>query len=413
MTTHWLFRPASGVAAAAALALAACGAQPYPEPAAEPPPPPPSADLLGGPEAAPADSPAEAQAETPPPPVVDFPPPLAAAPPDAVPAPPSNAPAGPPPVVIAMAPIPNPPETSGAERPKAETRSAEAGPAQRRATPRRARTHRQARPAAAPASPPRPAVRLAESAPRPQPSKPRPAAPAPSPAGKPAAQAPAEPPTKAAGDLAGNGPAKATAARTPTPLSDHATRLAALEGALAESLSSSAELHAPTRFTAGRPEEVTLRVPSEFAQAMLQESAKNGLSDAARSTNLTAVLSADGFTVAPDAMQSRPLLAGQAVEFRWTVTPKANQPGPLRASVGADLLGSSGADMLNLGAVQARRPVGLFEPPRIYGVAMLAVLAILLVAWLVRGGGLGAPGPAARRAAARSRRAALAGEDEA
>ena len=372
MMKRFLSRAGAGAAATSAvLLLAACGAQPYPEPSPEAPPPAPSEGLLGGPEAAPPIQTARRERQVVP--LYDGPPPEAEAapfPPPPPPPPPEPAPApAAPPVVIAMAPIPNPPERPRSHREPTGRYGSYAEPRRAESPRRRATTPA---PAVTAPSIQRPPVKTpAVKAP---PAKAAPVKAAPKAAARPA---PAAPPNQAA-----------------SPLGDRATRLAALETALADAIRGKTALKAPASFPVGQPADVTLTVAPEFFAMMQDEAAKNGLSAAAGSANLTALLSGEGFSVTPQTTQSQPLMSGQPTEFRWTVTAQQGAKG-LHADLGADLLGA-GSDMLNLGSVQASNGADFLKAPRVYGVALLLILAVLLIAWLARG-----RSPPSRSAAAR------------
>ena len=158
----------------------------------------------------------------------------------------------------------------------------------------------------------------------------------------------------------------------------------------------------PAAFTAGKPADVTLTIPADFADTLKDEAAKQNLADAAASVNMTAVLSGDGFAVTPDETQSQPLTMGQPTEFRWSVTATNGAKGPLHADVGADLLGA-GSDTLSLGQVQKNQGLGVQVTPRVLGAALLVLIAILVVAWLARGRGTPSRSSSARRASRRAR----------
>jgi hypothetical protein len=224
-----------------------------------------------------------------------------------------------------------------------------------------------------------PAPKLAQPAPPAQPKL------APAPALKPAA-----PPATAASPSPGQA----------SPLSDRASQLAALEAALGEVIRDEAKLVVPDRFTANQPAEVVLTIPASFAEKLRQEAATNGLANEATSVNLTSILSGDGFAVSPDAAQAQPLTPGRATEFRWTVTAQPGAHGPLHAEIGADLMGA-GSDLLNLGSVEASTGGGFFVAPRVIGAAILALIALVVIAWLMRRDG--APPRPNRMAQARSR----------
>lgn len=196
--------------------------------------------------------------------------------------------------------------------------------------------------------------------------------------------------------------AKPAAAAPATNNADRSTRLAALQSALTDAVSKGAVLKTPSRFTANTPADVTLTVPAGFYDTLKKEAEKNGLTDAAASVNMTAVLSGDGFSVTPDETQSVPLTVGQPTEFRWTVTAQPGAKGPLHADVGADLLGG-GSDTLALGSVQKAGGFGPKLNSQIVGGILLVLIAGLVVAWLARGRGPSRPASARRASrAARS-----------
>jgi hypothetical protein len=198
-------------------------------------------------------------------------------------------------------------------------------------------------------------------------------------------------------------PAPATPAPTPVP-GDRTAHLASLQTALTDAIGKTAILTAPARFTANQPADVSLTIPAAFADTLRAEAQKDGLSDAAASVNMTAILSGDGFAVTPDDTQSAPLTVGQPTEMHWTVTAQPGAKGPLHADIGADLLGG-GSDKLSLGSVQKAAGMGVKLTPKVIGATLLVLIAALVVAWLARGRGPTRPA-AARRA---SRRAARGG----
>ena len=279
-----------------------------------------------------------------------------------------------------MAPIPNPPEA-----PRLHHRYA-AAPPPRHAHVRRARRVGMHRPAhaAAPAhrTTPRPAAAVHGAAPAATPKAMAHGAMPPvqhaKPLGaKPTASPKATPNGKPATRLA---PAAAGAPAT----GGSATKLAALQSALKDSVARTALLNAP-ELKPDQPTDVTLTLPADFASVMRDQSEKQGLQDSAASVNVTARLAGDGYAVAPDETQSQPLTVGQPTEFHWTVTAQQGAKGPLRADVGADLLGG-GDQTLQLGSVSPAGKGGLHVSPRAWGAALLVLLAVLVFAWLSRGG---------------------------
>ncbi len=337
--TKRLFNPAQIAAIAISLfgaaVLTACSPDPYPTPVAEAPPPPPPAQLAGGP---------------PPPP-------------------PASQPSAP--VIIAMAPIPNPPEKPRrARRPRAQSSGYAAAPPRYVAP----------RVAAAPAAKPSVVAKTA-------PGKVTPPAKVAKSSAKPvvpALKAPASP--------------KVAAANT----ADRAARLGELQTALAAVIAKGAKLVIPERFIAGQPADVRLTVPADFADTVKTEAEKTQLADAAKSVNLTAVLSGEGYAVTPDETQSLPLAAGQATEFHWAFTAQPNAKGPLHADVGADLLGG-GSDTLNLGSVTPGKAwFGLKDNPRLLGFGIIVLLGAFIIAFLARGRSAPSRSASARRAARRA-----------
>jgi hypothetical protein len=194
----------------------------------------------------------------------------------------------------------------------------------------------------------------------------------------------------------------AAAGGAAAPAGDRATRLASFQAALTDVVGKSGMLTAPASFTANQPADVSLVLPHDFADTLRGEAKKDGLSDAAASVNMTALLSGDGFAVTPADIQSAPLTVGQTTEFHWTVTAQPGAKGPLHADVGADLLGG-GSDKLSLGSVQKTADLGVKLTPRVVGASLLVLIAALVVAWLARGRGP-TRAAAARRAARRAAR---------
>jgi hypothetical protein len=183
---------------------------------------------------------------------------------------------------------------------------------------------------------------------------------------------------------------------------DRTTKLAALQAALTDAVSKNGVLTTPARFTANQPADVSLTLPAAFADTMRKEAEKQGLSDAAASVNMTAVLAGADFSITPDDTQSQPLTVGQPTEFHWTVTAQPNAKGPLHADVGADLLGA-GSDTLSLGTVQKNAGMQLKLTPQMLGGGILALLVILVLGWLARGRNTPSRSASARRAGRKAR----------
>jgi hypothetical protein len=171
-------------------------------------------------------------------------------------------------------------------------------------------------------------------------------------------------------------------APTPAPTDDRQAKVAALQSALTQQVAKVAVLKAPSRFTPNQDADVSLVLPANFAEIVRKEAAKQGLTDAAASVNLNAVLSGDGFAVHPEEPASLPLKVGQPTEFHWTVSAQPGAKG-LHADLGAELAGA-GAEKISLGAIQ-RSAGGLKLTTRVLAIALLVLIAALVVAWLARG----------------------------
>lgn len=337
------FRSAASAAAALMLAgagLAGCGREHAPESA---PPPPPVAEqpLAGAP---------------------DGPPPPAYVPPQPPPGEPvMEAPSAAPPGIVAMAPIPNPPEPERRARfHRHHRRTYRFAPATRRMHPRRARrAHMRAahgRTAMAPVrrSPPRLRTATATHARHTGVAKPH-ASTSAATAAKPDAGAAASP---------------------------RADRVAALQTALGGAATGTAVLAAP-HFAVNTPTDVTLTVPASFADTLRTEAGRQGLADDAASAALTSRLSGDGYVVIPDAAQRQVIVAGQPTVFHWTATQQPGARGPLQAQLGAQLLGG-GQDQLDLGVIKAGPSGGAGW--KIVGGVLLALVIALVIALFTRSG---------------------------
>jgi len=290
-TTMYLRVSNWAAATAVSLSLAALAGCSGAEPDNAPPPPPPPSERAYVP--APAD--------------------LAGAPP---PARDSSGLAGgapetrPAPVVVTMAPIPNPEDLPPAERRRiygtAYDRSArgEEAPTQPMAA---------ARPATIKPVPPRlPAVAV-------------------SPAGeKPVVRAPS-PSAKA------------------QPLDP---KVAGLQAALGPQVSAGATLAIGPELSQRLAGPVALTLPPTLLDLIRQEAAKMGLGRAARVSEVSATLSGEGYEITPNGAQTSRLKSGEAAAFQWQVKPGAGELGPLRAQIDAVLRGQRDPIVVPLAAIE-------------------------------------------------------------
>ncbi len=125
-------------------------------------------------------------------------------------------------------------------------------------------------------------------------------------------------------------PVSATAAAT-----GPSDQLGQLSTALAPALKD-VKLDAPAAdFGAGRPGQATVTLPASLLDSIQSESAKVGLSKAARHVSVAARLSADGYDITPNGDQTARLAAGQPTTFTWRVKPSA----PIKAAMSAEVDG--------------------------------------------------------------------------
>jgi hypothetical protein len=391
---------AAALASACAVALSACeenGPAASSEPAAAAPKEAPS-DLMGAPQGQAATGPGAIQ-ETPLLPGGDTTRTPQYAPPTAYPpAGPAYAPAPPPPAypapappappayashapteIIAMQPIPNPPEGETAHghwHAAAHHRHGWWGPVYAAPAAGHAARHHYTVAANQPAAPAHHATAPAHHAQAqatPQLLKPK------APGAKTAGHKGVDQGTVAAASggstaAATNETANTTGAATST----GDARYDALQTALTSDIAHGAILNAPRQIQPGQSADVTLTIPGDFAQTLRTEAASQNLSDQATSANLEATLSGDGYTIVPNETQALPLTLGAPTVFHWKVTPQGATQGALHADLRANLLAAN--HVLNLGTIKAHS--GLFG--RVIGVGLLVVIALVLLGWVTR-----------------------------
>lgn len=258
-----------------------------------------------------------------------------------------------------MAPIPNPPET--VRRTPRRDDGLLGAPTARPATPDR-------RPAS-PAAPPPPAANGPVARTPIAPAAPGDAA------RRPAAAAPAS--GRAA---AGAGSASASGAVADASAAPSESTLEGAERTLRERVARDARLETPAAWTAGRTEEVRLRLPQGFSRDLANAGA--GLSETPGLAEITATLQGDGFRIDPAGPQS--ISADSADSgFVWRVTPERADPGPLSARLEASVPLNGGRRTLPLGDVgRERANGGLNLSPATWGWILLVIAVGALIAWL-------------------------------
>ncbi len=166
-----------------------------------------------------------------------------------------------------------------------------------------------------------------------------------------------------------------TGAANTTGSTSEADRYQALQQSLADAFASGAQLTAPAHMEPGQASTVTLTVPSDFAQTVRTEAAKQSLSEQAATVNLMASLSGDGYTIVPGEAQSQPLTLNAPTTFNWKVTPTGAGRGALKASARAAV--GEGHD-LTLGDKTTGSGA---TTGRVVGIGLLALIALVLLGW--------------------------------
>ena len=290
-----------------------------------------------------------------------------------------------PPVVISMAPIPNPPERAQDNGRRRHHHHHHYGWVRVYPAPMYAPQHRRAHPhaMAQPMAPGRhapPHRHVAVPAPHPAPSV-HPAAPAPQ-LTKPSApdhhrrhhHGAAAAGAAATAAAASGGPTNTTSNTVAS--GSEADRYEALGKSLKDAFANGAQIQAPAHMEANQAADVTLTLPADFAQTVQSEAAKQGLASAMATVNLIGALSGDGYTIVPSDPQTLPLKQGQATVFHWKVTPTGAGRSPLTASLKAAAAGDNHTLDLGSKSTGSGSATG-----RVVGIGLLALIALVLLGW--------------------------------
>ena len=133
-------------------------------------------------------------------------------------------------------------------------------------------------------------------------------------------------------------PAPRTQAAAPKAAPTNAEQLGA---ALAGDVTNGATLDIPAAIANGSDGIVTLTLPPSLLTRLKSEADKVGLGLAARSADVTAALSGDGYDVTPSPSQSTALHENESATLAWQVSPGNGASGKLSTKIGADLKGAS------------------------------------------------------------------------
>ncbi len=165
----------------------------------------------------------------------------------------------------------------------------------------------------------------------------------------------------------------------PDAKADRTRRLDALQLALGDALSQGATLTPPQGASGGQ---AALVLSGGFTDAVRKAAVEQGLTAPDAPITATAGLSADAYSSQSPLTQAQPLKAGQATGFYWTLTPRAGANEPIKANV--CVIVASGPELICGGAVQPAAPAN-DNNGRIFGVALLLLIAGVVIGWFVRG----------------------------
>jgi hypothetical protein len=245
--------------------------------------------------------------------------------------------------VVAMKPVPNPEDMSPRERAAVYGHHTGGGAAPRHHVASSAPAHHPA------AAKPAPVTAAAKAPPVVAAPKPAVAAAKPPPVitAPPAATPAAAPPVPAA-------PAK--------PPMD--PKLAKLQAAVGPAATNGATLTVADSVGKGQPGKVTLTLSQDLWATIKREAGKAGLGPNAKKTDISALLTGDGYTITPNGVQTVHLASGEAAKFDWLVTPGAGELGALKAQVDAVLAGAGKPMSFTLAAIEQAVKAAPVEAPK-------------------------------------------------
>ncbi|WP_374576270.1 hypothetical protein [Phenylobacterium sp.] len=194
-------------------------------------------------------------------------------------------------------------------------------------------------------------------------------------------------------------PAPAALAKAPQSPFDHALpltppadpKLAALQGALAApDGAAGAKLAVAEAVTQGKPGGVDLRLPANLLARLKAEAAKLGLDAAARTAEVSAKLSGDGYKIEPEGPITLPLKADQEIIFNWRVTPGEGAAAKaLKAEADLALTGDGKAQTFSLAALERTPAPPSAKPASAQGQTQakwaLAIILILMAVLVLAG----------------------------
>lgn len=170
-------------------------------------------------------------------------------------------------------------------------------------------------------------------------------------------------------------------------------RLAAMQKALAKPTAEGARFTVPPLVAQGGPGQVSLRLPADLLAQIQAQARAVRLESAARSAEVSARLSGEGYRITPNETQTARLKSGEDLEFKWQVAPAdqgqsaASPRGDLKAQADVALTGDGKAMTFELTRLENAPPAPAAPPVKGQTSAQWVLVTILvLLAALVLGG---------------------------
>jgi hypothetical protein len=129
-------------------------------------------------------------------------------------------------------------------------------------------------------------------------------------------------------------------------------KLAKLQAAVGPAATNGAAMTVADTIAKGQPGKVTLTLSQDLYATIKREAGKAGVAAAAKKTDISALLSGEGYTITPNGVQTVHLGSGEAPVFEWMVTPLAGVKGPLKAQIDATLAGIGKPQTFSLATIE-------------------------------------------------------------
>lgn len=125
-----------------------------------------------------------------------------------------------------------------------------------------------------------------------------------------------------------------------------------LGAALAGDVANGAVIEIPAAIANGSDGIVTLTLPPSLYTRMRSEADKVGLGLQARSADVSAALSGEGYEITPNQSQSTALRENESAALSWQVSPQEGASGKLAFKIGADLKGASRPEHVEIADIE-------------------------------------------------------------